>query len=258
VSALTGIALTKGEVKSTQASLCDYLPNHQDLTCNAQNKTITLDHVLSMSTGLAWDEITYDYGHEKNTAVIAGNQPDEFRYLLTRSRSAEKVFAYNSLNHLMMNHILQKATGLDNRKEMEERLLQPLGITTYDLGEPDNGVIGDIFLRPRDMLKFGLMYLNEGKWKGKQVVPAAWVKESTTTKIEIEPGFGYAYFWWTKQFPWKKKTVYSYFAWGYGGQYIFVVPELEAVVVFNGTNWSTDPTKYYFEMMEKFILPSFE
>lgn len=106
------------------------------------------------------------------------------------------------------------------------------------------------------MLKFGLLYLNEGMWKGKQVVPAAWVKESTTTKIELAPGFGYAYFWWTKQFSWKGKIVNSYFAWGYGGQYIFVVPSLQLVVVFNGTNWSTDPTKYYFEMMEKFILPS--
>jgi CubicO group peptidase (beta-lactamase class C family) len=256
VSALTGIALAKGEIKSTQASLCEYLLNYEDLACNEQNKSITMDQVLSMSTGLAWDEITYDYGHEKNTAVIASNQPDEFRYLLTRPRSSEKVFAYNSLNHLMMNHVLQKVTGLENQKEMENRLLQPLGITSYDLGEPNNGVIGDIFLRPRDMLKFGLLYLNEGTWKGKQVVPAAWVKKSTTTKIEIAPGFGYAYFWWTKQFPWKGKMVNSYFAWGYGGQYIFVVPILQLVVVFNGTNWSTDPTKYYFEMMEKFILPS--
>jgi CubicO group peptidase (beta-lactamase class C family) len=256
VSALTGIALAKGEIKSTRASLCEYFPNYRDLACNAQNKNITLDQVLSMSTGLAWDEITYDYGHEKNTAVIASNTPDQFRYLLTRPKSPEKIFAYNSLNHLIMNHVLKKATGLDNRAEMEERLLRPLGITTYDLGEPDNGVIGDISLRPRDMLKFGLMYLNDGKWNGKQVVPSTWVKESTTTKIEIEPGFGYAYLWWTKQFRWKEKTVESYFAWGYGGQYIFVVPELELVVVFNGTNWSTDPKKYYFEMLEKFILPS--
>jgi CubicO group peptidase (beta-lactamase class C family) len=258
VSALTGIALAKGEIKSTQASLCEYFPNYQDLTCNVQNKSITLDQVLSMSTGLAWDEITYDYGHEKNTAVIASNQPDQFRYLLTRPRSQGKVFAYNSLNHVMMNHVLQKVTGLDNRKEMEERLLLPLGITSYDLGEPNNGVIGDIYLRPRDMLKFGLLYLNEGRWKGEQVVPAAWVKESTTTKIELAPGFGYGYFWWTKQFYWKEKTVDSYFAWGYGGQYIFVVPQLKLVVIFNGTNWSTDPKKYYFEMMERFILPSCE
>lgn len=256
VSALTGIALAKGEIKSVQASLCEYLPRYQDLTCNTKNKSITLDQLLSMSTGLAWDEITYDYGHEKNTSMIAAHQPDQFRYLLTRPRSKEKVFAYNSLNHLMMNQVLQSVTRMENDTEMEERLLQPLGITSYDLGEPDNGVIGDIFLRPRDMLKFGLLYLNHGVWNGKQVVPMVWVKESTKTKIEIEPGFGYAYFWWTKQFSLKEKTVDSYFAWGYGGQYIFVVPELELVVVFNGSNWSTDPKLYYFEMMEKYILPS--
>ncbi|WP_276372771.1 serine hydrolase [Chryseolinea sp. H1M3-3] len=258
VSALTGIALGKGEINSAQASLCEYFPIHQDLICNEQNKSITMDQVLSMTTGLAWDEITYDYGHEKNTAEIAANQPDQFRYLLSQPKSEEKVFAYNSLNHLMMNHVLQKSTGLDNKREMEERLLKPLGINSYDLGAVNNGIIGDIFLRPRDMLKFGLLYLNNGQWQGNQVVPSAWVKESTTTKIQLAPGFGYAYFWWTKEFPWKGKTVDSYFAWGYGGQYIWIVPELHLVVVFNGSNWSTDPAKYYFEIMEKYILPSCE
>ncbi|HEY0771096.1 MAG TPA: hypothetical protein VGD31_12260, partial [Sphingobacteriaceae bacterium] len=93
---------------------------------------------------------------------------------------------------------------------------------------------------------------------GKQIVPSDWVKESTSTKIQIEEGLGYGYFWWTKKFKYQGSMVDSYFAWGYGGQYIFMVPDLKLVVVLNGTNWSTDPKRYYFEMMEDFILPAIE
>ncbi|MFZ6010335.1 MAG: serine hydrolase domain-containing protein [Bacteroidota bacterium] len=258
VSALTGIALNKGEIKRLDTKLCQYLPRYQDLTCNEQNKSISLHNLLTMSTGLEWDEVTYEYGHEKNTSMIAAQQPDQFRYLLTRPRSNKKVFAYNSLNHLIMNYVLRESTKMENTAEMEERLIRPLEITNYDLGQPENDVIGDIFLRPRDMLKFGLMYQQQGVWRGKQIVPKSWIKESTTKKIDLQSGLGYGYFWWTKQFQWKEKTIDSYFAWGYGGQYIFVVPALELVVVFNGTNWSTDPTKYYLEIMEKYIVTSCE
>ena len=254
VSALTGIALSKGEISTTQAPLCLYLPPYRDLLCNEQNKTITLHDALSMSTGLAWDEVTHDYGDGRNSADIASAQPDPFRYLLSQPRSREKVFAYNSLNHSMMSRVLMQATHLDNAREFRERLLIPLGISHYDLGEAADGIIGDIFLRPRDMLKFGLLYSNLGRWNGHQIVPASWITESTTPKIMIEEGLGYGYFWWTKQFSWKNKTVDSYFAWGYGGQYIFVVPELELVVVFNGTNWSTDPKAYYFDIMQRYII----
>jgi CubicO group peptidase (beta-lactamase class C family) len=258
VSALTGIALGKGEINSLNMPLCDFLPSYRDLVCNDQNKSITLSHVMSMSTGLEWDEVTHDYGDEQNTSMIAYNSGDEFKYLLTRPRSVKKVFSYNSLNHIMMNHVLRQSTGLDNMVEMKARIFEPLGITTYDLGESKDGIIGDIFLRPRDMLKFGLMYLNEGAWHGKQIVAPEWVKESTTPKMQVRPGLGYAYFWWTKNFKWKNKVVPGYFAWGYGGQYIFVIPELQLVAVFNGTNWSTDPEGKYIELMEKYVLKSCE
>jgi len=152
------------------------------------------------------------------------------------------VFTYNSLNHSLMNAVLRNATNLENKQELTERLLKPLGIEKSYIDEPSPmGTIGDIGLRPRDMLKFGLMYLNEGKWNEKQVVPPDWVRESTTTKIHLTSTLGYGYFWWTKVFRWKGKPVQSFFAWGYGDQYIFVVPDAALVVVMSGSNWTTNP-----------------
>jgi CubicO group peptidase (beta-lactamase class C family) len=90
-----------------------------------------------------------------------------------------------------------------------------------------------------------------------EVVPHSWVIESTSTKIATtRPGLGYGYFWWTREFDWKGKIVKSFFAWGYGGQYIFVVPDLQLVVALTGSHWTTDPKNHVMEMMENYIIPS--
>jgi hypothetical protein len=254
VSALTGIALTKGEIKELKDPLCRYLPDYHELLCSEQNKTITLHNVLSMSTGLEWDEATYDYGDPQNSLSMTGSDP--LGYLFTRKRSLTPEFAYNSLNHSTMNAVLKNSTRMDNAAEITSRLLTPLGIESFFLGKEDHGVLGDIELRPRDMMKLGQLYLQEGKWNGKEIVTQAWVNESTSTKINTGSGLGYGYFWWTRDFKWKGKTVRSFFAWGYGGQYIFVVPELNLVVALTGSHWTTDPKNHVMEMMESYIIPS--
>jgi CubicO group peptidase (beta-lactamase class C family) len=177
--------------------LCAYLPAYKSLACNEQNKTITLEQLLTMNTGIPWDEQTYDYIDDRNSLVIASNEKDQFTYLLSlpRHTSNTAVFAYNSLNHTLMNAVLKHATKLNNKSELTKRILKPLGIEKYYLGETNPmGVIGDIDLRPRDMMKFGLLYLNNGQWNGQQLVPALWIKESTTAHLYPTPTLGYGYF----------------------------------------------------------------
>jgi CubicO group peptidase (beta-lactamase class C family) len=256
VSALTGIAMGKKEIKSTKQTLCTALPGYEKWTCDEKHKNITLDQLLTMSTGIAWDEQTYDYMDERNTLAKAASDSDQFIYLLSlpRNVTATPVFAYNSVNHILMNAVLRHATHMENKDELTTRLLQPLAIENFYIPDPTPmGAIGDIDLRPRDMLKFGLLYANQGRWNGKQVVPAGWVVESTKPKIQPRPGLGYGYFWWTKDFDHKGKTVSSFFAWGYGGQYIFVVPALQLVVVMSGSHWGTDPLDQGVPIMEEIL-----
>ena len=257
VSALTGIAIQRSEMTGTNMTLCESLPAYREVACNEENRNITIGDLLSMSTGLEWDEISSDYGEPTNSLSKATNSGDPFRFLLTRQK-ADKQFAYNSMNHLLMNKVLRTATCLSNKTEMKQRLMEPLGIVDYDLGERDHGILGDISLTPRDMLKFGLVYLNEGSFNGKEVVPSAWVRESTSTKVTVDHELGYGYFWWTTTFQWKNRSVESFFAWGYGGQYIIVVPELKLVVVMTGSNWSTYPKRHMMEIMRDYIIPACE
>jgi len=253
VSALAGIALENGEIKNINDPLCGYLADYKELVCNDQNKSITLHQVLSMSTGLEWDEATHDYGDPRNNLSHKG---DPFKHLFTRRRSTQPVFTYNSLNHSTMNAVLKSATGLDNSTEMTSRLLAPLGISSYFLGKEDYGVLGDIELTPRDMMKLGQLYLQKGKWNGREIVPQSWVNESTSSKIAAKPELGYGYFWWTRDFDWKGKVVKSFFAWGYGGQYIFVVPDVQLVITLTGSHWTTDPKNHVMEMIQNYVIPA--
>jgi len=259
-SALTGIALSRGEIKNLDEPICSYLTKYKDKVCNAQNKDITIRQLLTMRTGLEWNELEFDYYDKRNSAYQCAETPDPFDCLFSHRRinTEGTVFAYNSLNHSMMNMILRKSTGLRNPKELTQRLLQPLGIEKVNPGGEGFGVIGDISITPRDMLKFGLLYLNDGQWNGQQVVPTTWVKESTAAKIQIGPGEGYGYFWWIKQFMVNGKPVNCFYAWGYAGQYIFVVPDRQLVVAMTATNWIMDEKKYAFDMMQEFVLPACE
>jgi CubicO group peptidase (beta-lactamase class C family) len=256
VSALTGIAVSRKEIKSIDDPLCFYLPSYKSLACNGQNKSITLHQLLTMSTGIPWDEQTYDYTDTRNNLAAAANEKDQFTYLLSlpRSKSNTPVFAYNSLNHSLMNAVLKHATKLSNKRELTKRILKPLGIEKFYLGETNPmEVIGDIGLRPPDMMKFGLLYLNNGTWNGQQIVPAHWIKQSTAPYIKPTATLGYGYFWWTRDFRWKEKTVSSFFAWGYGGQYIIVIPELRLTIVMSGSHWGTDPEKQMVDMVEEIL-----
>jgi CubicO group peptidase (beta-lactamase class C family) len=255
-SALTGIALSKKEIKNLDGPICNYLEKYKDKACNLQNRNITIRQLLSMTTGLDWNELEFDYHDARNTANQCGRVPDPFDCVLSRSKtdSSQPVFAYNSMNHLMMNKILRKSTSIRNEKELKQRLLDPLGIQKVNTGNEDFGVIGDISIIPRDMLKFGLLYLDNGMWNGQQIIPSDWVKESTASKIQITSDEGYGFFWWTKKFNTNGRTIDTYYAWGYGGQYIFIVPSYQLVVAMTASNWIMDEKKYAFEMMEQFIL----
>lgn len=256
VSALAGIAIDNGEIKSVNEKLCTYLKGYEKVACNDQNKAITLRHLLTMNTGIPWNEQQYDYGDERNSLSVASNQRDQFEYLLSlpRPEKDSQIFAYNSLNHILMNAVLRQATHLENDEELKNRLLKPLGIEKSYIGEPTPmGAIGDIGLRPRDMMKFGVLYLNNGNWHGQQLVPSWWVKESTSTKISVTPTLGYGYFWWTRSFSVKGKNTSAFFAWGYGGQYIVVIPATETVVVMSGSHWGTNPEEQMVEIMEEIL-----
>jgi len=116
-----------------------------------------------------------------------------------------------------------------------------------------------MYMRPRDMLKYGQLYLNEGLWNGQRIISKAWIQKSTQNYLPLlnaNDQNGYGYYWWHHRYPFKDGYVSSYEARGAGGQYIMVLPELELVVAITGRNYSNGRFNQPEAILRDYILPA--
>jgi CubicO group peptidase (beta-lactamase class C family) len=174
-------------------------------------------------------------------------------------------FEYNTGTSNMFAAIIGEATMMPLDSFAQNYLFEPLGITDFywnrdPQGHPcAGGSRGGVMLRPRDMAKFGYLYLSGGVWNGVQVISSAWICESTTKYVNVNflGSCGYGYQWWLAAFDVGVGSIEAFYGMGYGGQYIFVIEELDMVVVFaGGGNGNVYAYTQVFEMMNEYILPA--
>jgi len=270
-SACIGIAIDNGFIESVDQLIFEYLPEYQHLATGGREK-ITIEHLLTMNSGLDWDEWSAGKTGPENDAVgiwFSDKDPISFILELPLIYEPGTHFRYSSGDTITLGEILRYATGMDLAEFSEKYLFEPLGINSFNWGERfPNGVIhcsGGLYLKPRDMVKIGVTFLNDGVWNGNQIVSEEWVKISSVpfaynTGIKV-PGSdsgkrGYSYQWWTVQYTHSGQKANMYFADGWGGQNIMVFPELDTVVVFTGGNYTSSVKN--FGILEKYILSAIE
>jgi CubicO group peptidase (beta-lactamase class C family) len=175
-------------------------------------------------------------------------------------------FTYNGGGIITLGEILRNATGMDLVEFSKRYLFEPLEIDTIDWAGFPNGEVeagGGLRLLPRDMLKFGVTYLNGGTWNGEKIVSPDWVEKSSVIyrnnkkiKIPIEDSGknGYGYTWWISEVGSGRHKTKMYRANGWGGQVIMVLPEKDMVVVFTAGNYTSRSS--LFKILERFILPA--
>jgi CubicO group peptidase (beta-lactamase class C family) len=256
-SALVGIAIDQGHIASVDDKISTYLPEYADVFEGSERDSIRIKHLLAMTAGLYWDEWTYPYDDIRNTHVALALSSDPVRYALELPIVAAPgtVFQYNSGISITLGRIVHNATGLTTDAFAEQYLFGPLGITDYYWYSYPDGTFqtgGGLWLRPRDMAKFGMLYLNRGRWGEEQVVSASWVDESVQ---QHAPGVGYGYQWWLGYYGVGGQVIEGYSARGRGGQYIFVLPGANLVVVFTGWN-DNELAGQAFEMLRNYVLTS--
>ncbi len=227
-SAAVGIAIDDG-VMSLDTTIADLIPERIPVWQDPTVGTITVEDLLRMCSGLAWDGAV-DFANVTNS-------PDWVERTLSLPLVAAPGTAhtYNSgLSHLL-SVMLQAATGKTLRAFCQERIFTPIGTEITDwLESPQGESAGGVGLTitPREMLKFGYLFLNEGRWEDEQVVPAGWVRESTSFQVQpidsnnFGRGSGYGYHWWLDE----TLGIPAYFALGYGESDIWVIPDLEMVI----------------------------
>jgi CubicO group peptidase (beta-lactamase class C family) len=215
------------------------------LNVDQRKRNITLEDVLTMRTGIQWNE-SIPYTDPRNSCIRMEASNDWVKFVINRPMDNEPgtVFEYNSGATQLLSFIIKKSTGMYIDKYAEKYLFGPLGIRSYYWKRtptklPDTE--GGLYLEPLDLAKIGALYLADGVWQGKQILPKGWVQSTVKPHVEdVAPGsptnnYGYGYQWWlmpNKNNP----TAYIYTCAGYGGQYMFVVPGADLIAVFTGWN----------------------
>ena len=193
-SAGIGIAIEEGAIDGVNEPLTTLMPQYRNvLEQEADKSRLTLENVLTMSSGFEWDESSTIYGSSENSVTQLTRSTDWLEYVLSQPLAADPgtTFTYNSGNTMLLGGILSAQTGDTAERYIAERLFTPLGIETWrwETGRPNITNTGwGLHLTPREMLAFGRLYLNDGRWENQQLVPAAWVEQSTAAHITADDG----------------------------------------------------------------------
>lgn len=256
ISLLVGIAIDKGYIKSVDESIRTYFEDYFNAHPDSVKESITIKDLLTMRSGLETTSF-HNYGRwvmSDNWVTFALDQPLE--------KKPGGDMAYSTGTSHLLSVIISRATGMSTKAFAEEYLFEPMNIRVGGWDRDPQGYYmggNNMALTPEDMIKIGQMMLNGGQYKGQQIVSKKWVADSfkTYTRSNFNP-YDYGYMLWNKPIGNYK----VYFAWGFGGQYIFMIPDLDAIVVLTGALENATQSRSYkepvFSLLHEKIIPYLE
>jgi len=259
VSILTGIAIEKNIIAGTDDNVYSYFPEYKSFDNWVKKKSqLTIRNFLTMRHGLNWDETSYKYSDPLNTYNQMEKVEDWVKFTLDRELLSEpgEIFAYSTGASHTIEALISNASGVTFPEFMDKFLFEELGIKKRKWFRAPNGRADDVYLTVRDMAKFGQLVQNGGIWNGVQLVSKEWIMESTANILDVSEEYGYGYFWWHHSFNISGVEHLAVLAWGYGGQFIFIFPNLNMVACFTSGNYTTGLSMQPFDIIRRYILPS--
>jgi CubicO group peptidase (beta-lactamase class C family) len=230
VGTLTGIALGEGKIKSLDDPVCNYL----DWFCDDNKNNITIRHLLTMSSGIDWNE-GYTSLTSPVTRLYYDTHLEEQMQSLRIAQSPGEEFNYMSCNTQLLAFVIRKATGKNISEYASEKLWKPIGAEhsafwSLDGKDGNEKAYCCFYSNARDFARFGKLFLQGGKWGDRQVVPESYVRESITPAAILDngkPNRIYGYQWWMTTV----NDQQVFYARGILGQYIFVIPTQRIIFV---------------------------
>ncbi len=265
-STLVGLAVREGRITGPEALALPFFSKYRGYAnWDARKAQITVRDLLTMSSGLDANDsdprsVASEGAYQSQTV-----RPDWIKLALDAPMIADPGSQplYGGANPLILGGILEEALEEPVEWFAHRALFEPLGIEHYKFFLDPTGVVymgGGLHMRPRDMAKFGQLYLDDGMWQGRRVLSEEWIQESWGRYGRLAPldrnGHQYGYLWWHHRYPVGDEIIETLEARGNGGQYIFVVPSLQLVVVITSGNFRTGKTRQPEEIMRQFVLPA--
>ena len=256
IGLLTGIAIEKGFIPSIEEPIKTYFPEYFEKNPDSLKESITIRNLLTMQSGLR-STSSGNYG----AWVISDNWVE---YALDQDfvSKIDGRMVYSTGTSHLLSVIIAKASGMTTKAFADIYLFGPMNIRVggWDKDPQGNYMGGNnLSLKPADMVKIGQLMLDDGSYNGEQLISKDWIRDSfgTYTYSNYNP-YGYGYQWWNQ----KIGRYQTFFAWGNGGQYIFIIPELESVVVITSSTLNTTPRRSYkntiFPLIQDQIIPYLE
>lgn len=246
LATLIGIAIQQGKITSINQKALTFFPEIEFENVDERKQALALEHLLTMTAGLEWEE-----NGAAHRALLQSNDWLQYMLDLPMRETPGSHFNYCSGCSHILSAILQAQTGMPTQEFAEENLFAALGIEDYTWATDASGnAIGGwgLQLTPRQMAKLGYLYLHNGNWNGKQIVPKEWVQQSTQVQVTTGDRNGdFGYHW--RVFP----ELGGYAALGMGGQMIFIAPHLNLIVV---TTAEINSFEVIFRLLESYILPA--
>jgi CubicO group peptidase (beta-lactamase class C family) len=225
---LLGIAIDKGQITSEQDAIYSYLPGYFDSDTTKRN--ITISNALTMQAGLK-------FNNEIDTETLVNTSDSSIQYVLEKELEfiPGTRFKYNDGAPQLISGIIQKSTGMTEEQFALINILSPLGIKNYQWEKAKDGVTFGAFslwLLPRDMAKIGQLCLQDGNWKGTQLISSTWINKMQQPHVRPTGYFPYGYYWWLVP----EQNIY--FAEGHGSQAIIVIPDYNMVVIHTADSYA--------------------
>jgi CubicO group peptidase (beta-lactamase class C family) len=265
-STLVGLAVGEGRIEGSAAKALEYFPQYRRYAnWDARKADITVRHLLTMSSGLDANDSDYQSTAAEGRYQSQTAQPDWIKLALDAPmlENPGTQPLYGGANPMILGGILANVTEEPVEWFADRTLFGPLGIDSYKFFLDPTGVVymgGGLWMRPRDMTKIGQMYLDGGTWQGKRILEEEWIAESWQEYGALRPiernGHQYGYLWWHHVYEVGGRTIATLEARGNGGQYIFVAPSLDLVVVITSGNFRNGRTREPEDILRRFILPA--
>jgi CubicO group peptidase (beta-lactamase class C family) len=243
---LYGLALARGKVPPPDQALLDAFPEYAEIATDPRYRRLTIAHALTMTLGLDWNE-DIPYQDPANSEIQMERAPDRYRYIFGRPFMADPGtrWIYGAAATALIGRLIVKGTGQSLPDLAREALFDPIGIgaTAWSNGlngepSPNSG----LRMTPRDLARIGQLILNRGEWDGRQVVPSDWLDKSFQPYVACDEFRRYGYFWYSGDIqygsPPNRPIAHWVGAFGYGGQRLFVLPELDIVVAITAGNYA--------------------